>query len=187
MENSILMRFVLVVCFVAFTAGFGPVKTVSAAPADDSPGRVPIHIEADRMESDHQREAVLFAGNVEASQGDLLIRADEMTVFYAKPKEGDGPGTEKSIDNLHATGNVKIVKQDWAATGDVVEYKADERKVVLTGNTKVFQDNNTVSGDRVVLFLDEGKSVVEKQGTDEGGRVKAFFYPEKENDQNVNQ
>jgi len=186
MENSTLPRFFLIVCLVVFAAGFAALETVSAAPADDSPGRVPIHIEADRMESDHQREAVLFAGNVEASQGDLLIRADEMTVFYAKPREANGPGAEKSIDNLHATGNVKIVKQDWAATGDVVEYKADERKVVLTGNTRVFQDNNTVSGDRVVLFLDEGKSVVEKQGTDEGGRVKAFFYPETEKENNVN-
>ena len=186
MENSILSRFVLIVSLFVFAASFGSVRTVSASSVDYSPGRVPIHIEADRMESDHQREAVLFAGNVEASQGDLLIRADEMTVFYAKPKEANGSGADKSIDNLHATGNVKIVKKDWAATGDVVEYKADERKVVLTGNTKVYQDNNTVSGDRVVLFLDESKSVVEKQGTDEGGRVKAFFYPEKEQEDKDN-
>ncbi|MEN8142177.1 MAG: lipopolysaccharide transport periplasmic protein LptA [Thermodesulfobacteriota bacterium] len=186
-EKSTLSRFALIICLLVFATGFGLAGLAAASFTGDEPGRVPIHIEADRMESDQQREAVVFAGNVEASQGELLIRADEMTVYYRKSAEDDGPGKDKSIDNLQATGNVKIIKKDWVATGDLVEYKAVERKVVLTGNTKVFQDNNMVTGDRVVLFLDEGKSVVEKQGADESGRVKAFFYPEKANDNNTNQ
>lgn len=168
-------------------AGLGPVNIGLASSTEDVPGRAPIHIEADRMESDQQREAVSFVGNVEASQGDLLIRADEMTVYYRKSTDPDKSGVDKGIDNLQAIGNVKIIKNDWVATGDLAEYKSVERKVVLTGNTKVFQDNNMVSGDRVVLYLDEGRSVVEKQGEDESGRVKAFFYPEQENDKNTNQ
>ena len=182
MENNSLSRFVLIFGLLVVAAGVGLPGIGAAQPADESPERAPIHIEADRMESDQQREAVLFAGNVEASQGELLIRADEMTVYYRKSGEAEKLAARQSIDSLQATGNVEIIKKDWVATGDLVDYEAEERKVILTGNTKVFQDNNMVSGDRVVLYLDEGKSVVENQGVGEGGRVKAFFYPKKNND-----
>jgi lipopolysaccharide export system protein LptA len=186
MENRTLRRFVLIICLMFFGVGFGPVGIGTAQSVDDSPEKAPIHIEADRMESDQQQEAVLFAGNVEATQGELLIRADEMTVYYKKSEGNGKPEARKSIDSLQATGNVEIIKKDWVATGDLVDYKAEERKVILTGNTKVFQDNNMVSGDRVVLYLDEGKSVVENQGASDGGRVKAFFYPEKGNEDKDN-
>lgn len=180
-----MSRYILIICLITLAVSSGAAGQGIAASADDSLGRAPIHIEADRMESNQQKEEVLFVGNVEASQGELQIMADQMTVFYRKSSGTDKPGTEKRIDNLQATGNVKVVKNEWVATGDQAEYKADERKVVLTGNTKVFQDNNMVTGDRVVLFLDEGKSVVEKQGRDESGRVKAFFYPETAKDNNL--
>lgn len=145
--------------------------------------REPIHIEADRMESDQKSEVVLFFGNVEARQGDLLIQAERMTVYYQKPAAAGtaappGEETSRAIEKLLASGTIKIVKQNWVATGDQLEFISGERKIVLTGNTRVWQDNNLVTGDRIVLFLDEGKSVVEKNGTGDGGRVKAFFYPE---------
>ena len=151
--------------------------------------KAPIHIEADRMESDQKKEAVVFAGNVEAKQGDMVIRADEMTVFYQAEQEDEETGKQqapasagvaaggKSIRKLFAKGNVKIVKEGWIASGDMVDYFAEERKVLLTGNTKVWQDNNMVSGETVTIFLDEGKSIVERS-PEEGERVKAFFYPQ---------
>jgi lipopolysaccharide export system protein LptA len=145
--------------------------------------REPIHIEADRMESDQKTEAVIFVGNVEARQGNILIQAERMTVYYQKPPAGEStqPKTgdpSRAIEKLLATGGVKIVRENWVATGDQLEFLSGERKIVLTGDTKVWQDNNLVTGDRIVLFLDEGKSVVEKDTTREGERVKAFFYPE---------
>jgi lipopolysaccharide export system protein LptA len=136
------------------------------------------------MESDQKSEAVLFVGNVEARQGELLIQAARMTVYYQKPRaEGSqltGSEAGRAIEKLLASGSVKIVKQNWVATGDQLEFISGERKIVLTGNTKVWQDNNLVTGDRIVLYLDEGKSVVEKSDAETGERVKAFFYPEAE-------
>lgn len=73
---------------------------------------------------------------------------------------------------------MEITKQGWVATGNQAEYFSEERKVVLTGNTKVWQNNNLVTGDTFVMYLDEGKSIVEK-GQKKGERVKAFFYPNK--------
>jgi len=170
----------LIFALVLFHPGASPAS--EAAKVDFS--REPVHIEADRMESDQKTESVLFVGNVEAHQADLGIKADRMTVYYqraAAPK-ADSKNTAaeatRAIDRLVANGKVEIVKLQWTATGDQLEYISRDRKIILTGNTKVWQDNNLVTGDRIVLYLDEGKSIVERKSSGEGERVKAFFYPD---------
>ncbi|MBU0485109.1 MAG: lipopolysaccharide transport periplasmic protein LptA [Proteobacteria bacterium] len=154
--------------------------TLVSVVAKAEEGAGPVNITADRMESNRKENSIYFAGKVEAKQGNLIIRADEMTVFYKGGSEADGAlgaaDTSKSISKLLAGGNVEIVSDGWLATGDNVDYFSDERKVVLTGNTKVWQDSNMVSGERIVLYLNEGKSVIERG--ENGERVKAFFFPE---------
>lgn len=176
-----MSKFTLTIVLNIILACCGIRTTVYAAPLNDISAKEPIHIEADRMVSDQRKESVLFDGNVEATQGDMVIRADQMTVYYRKADGNTATpvsGAGKSIDNLQATGNIKIIKQDWLASGDRMEFETEGRKVVITGNTKVWQGNNTVTGDKVILYLDEGKSVVENQAKDTGNRVKAFFYPD---------
>jgi lipopolysaccharide export system protein LptA len=138
----------------------------------------PIQIVADRMESHQKEEAVVFVGNVEASQEGVVIRADEMTVYYARPA-ADAANVEvdsQKISKLRARGNVRVNQENWIATGDALEYFSEERRVLLTGNTTVLQNDNKISGDRIILYLDEGRSVVERD--DEGGeRVKGVFFP----------
>jgi lipopolysaccharide export system protein LptA len=179
----VFSRFSRICIFSAWLSALCLANALAAAPAANQTDSGPIHVEADRMESDQLNAAVLFVGNVEARQGDMLITAERMTVHYGKnDAAADGPDREnKSIESLVAEGKVKITRQDWVASGDWLEFKSDERKVVLTGNTRVWQDNNLVTGDRVVLYLDEGKSVVEKGDRQDGERVKAFFYPEADN------
>jgi len=143
----------------------------------------PIAIEADRLESSQEQSSVVFSGNVQANQGDLIINADEMTVFYTRtaiqqaspPAENTAPQARK-IDKIMARGNVKIVQGDRVAAGDTMDFNADDRIVILSGNAKAWQDQNMISGEKIVLYLDEGKSVVEKSGS-EGERVRAFIYP----------
>ncbi|MEW6520455.1 MAG: lipopolysaccharide transport periplasmic protein LptA [Thermodesulfobacteriota bacterium] len=139
----------------------------------------PIHVEADRMVSKQKESAVIFSGNVDAKQGALNIHADEMTVYHqsqpaAAGAKQDGP---QKIEKLFADGNVKIVQENLVATGKHMEFFAEQRKVLLTGDTKVWQDNNLVTGEKVMLDLNTGTTVVEPD-KDNGGRVKAFFYPE---------
>ena len=72
----------------------------------------PISIEANRMVSQENQNSVIFLGKVDARQGTLTIRAEEMTVFYseekekAAKKEGDKP-TNK-VEKLICKNNVKI-------------------------------------------------------------------------------
>jgi len=163
---------------------FPPSASLAKEAAKVDLSKEPVHIEADRMESDQKTESVLFVGNVEAHQADLAIKADRMTVFYQRGTTGNSATNNKAevatraIDRLTANGTIEIVKLQWTATGDQLEYISRDRKIILTGNTKVWQDNNLVTGDRIVLYLDEGKSVVERKSSGEGERVKAFFYPD---------
>ena len=157
-----------------------------------NPDAKPIYIEADRMESDEQQDVVVFTGQVQAKQDDVVILADEMTVHYAaapaddaagkETRKGNTPGKKagensitRNINTILARGHVKIVKGEWYAIGDTMRYFADERKVHLTGNAKAFQDQNTITGEHIIMYLDEGRSVVERSGP-QGQRVKALIY-----------
>lgn len=145
-----------------------------------APPKTPVQIEADQMLSSQKDNSVYFSGQVHAKQEDLTIHSDEMTVYYTadaaagKQKNGD---QGKDIQRLLAKGHVEITKQGWIATGDQAEYFSEDRKVVLTGNTKVWQNNNLVTGDTFIMYLDEGKTIVERSAK-KGERVKAFFYPD---------
>jgi lipopolysaccharide export system protein LptA len=175
-------------CFLAFLF----LILVGMAGGEERPA-TPIRIEADRMESSSQEQTIIFAGHVEARQDDIRIQADTMTVTYVRPqnggdgKEGEGEarttlaGTDpgRDISKLTAEGHVEINRQDWRAVGERLEFFSAEKKVIMTGNAKAWQDKNMVSGERIVLFLDEGKSVVERS-SGKGERVKAFIYPEGE-------
>ena len=166
-------RFMLLSPFLAAGPGL-------AAPASTPAGtnKPPIHIEADRMVSMKDDNAVFFSGNVDAKQGQMVIRAAEMTVYYLSNEEKAKlpQSEERSLKKLFASGNVEIQNDGMTGTGDKMEYYEAERKMILIGNSKVWQDNNLVTGHTVVVFLDQGKSIVER-GEKKGERVKAFFYP----------
>lgn len=138
--------------------------------------RSPINIEADRMESSQEKNVVNFSGNVEARQNDLTIMADRMTVHYAAGAPAKESGI-RAVQSIKAEGNVRMKRVNWTASSDRMEYYEKDHKVVLLGNSKVWQNNNMVTGDRVEVFLDEGRSVVER-GKEKSERVKAFFYPQ---------
>ena len=153
--------------------------------------KTPVQIEADQMLSSQKDNSVFFSGKVEAKQEALTIHSDEMTVHYTVGTEaGKQAKAEKNtgsvqspldggIERLVAKGHVEITKEGWVATGNQAEYFSKERKVVLTGDTKVWQNNNLVTGDTFTMYLDEGKSIVERNSK-KGERVKAFFYPDAE-------
>lgn len=158
-----------------------------AGALDDS--SEPIHIEADRMVSSDKDSAVVFVGNVDAKQGNLVIRTDEMTVYYVQDKNGSGKKNSSQVEKLICRGNVEISEGDWLGTGNRMDYFAKDRKVILSGDAKGWQGQNMVSGKTITYYLDEGRSVVEGPTAPGGGsgtkkdggkpeRVKAVIHPE---------
>jgi lipopolysaccharide export system protein LptA len=144
---------------------------------------LPIRIEADRMETSQDQSAIMFSGHVQTEQGNLIINADQMTVHYSGgqigPDSATGPeagALTQQIDSISAQSNVKIVQEEWIATGDTMDFNAEKRIIVLSGNATAWQGQNMVSGEKITLYLDEGRSIVERSAQ-EGERVKAFIYP----------
>lgn len=143
----------------------------------------PVHVEADRMESLQNENAVHFTGRVVAKQDNLIIHSDSMTVYYLSEEEKAKlpAGDTRKMKKLYATGHVELQNEGWIATSDSMEYFEQERKVILTGHAKAWQDNNIVTGESITLYLDQGKSIVDRSQKP-GERVKAFFYPGSESE-----
>lgn len=153
----------------------GLLLAASALAADDS--SAPIHIEADRMISQEQDNSVVFIGNVDARQGDITIRSEEMTVYYTQDDKNKGKSSSNQVKRLICKKNVEITQDDWLGTGNRMDYLAKDRKVILTGNAKAWQGQNMVSGKTITYYLDEKRSIVE-QDTSKKERVSAVIHPE---------
>lgn len=136
-----------------------------ASPLSLYAGDEPIHIEANRMSSTERTNSVVFTGQVDARQGDVRIRSDEMTVYYTLNDQdqaagNDGKPVTQQVDKLVCTGNVEITRGEWLGTSKKMTYLSRERQVILTGNAKAWQNRNMVSGEKIVYYLDEGRSEV---------------------------
>ncbi len=173
--STIILALVGIIAICAPAFGAQPVTPIKKKPQQ------PIHIEADKMVSRQKEDAVVFSGNVRATQGELILNADTMTVFHNKENAGktENTGGQGKIKKMIATGNVKLTNKGWVATGDQVEFYSQSRKVLLKGNTRVWQGNNIITGETIELDLDADTTIIEPD-TEKGGRVKAFFYPDSE-------
>lgn len=128
--------------------------------AEDS---APISIAADQMMSTEKTNSVTFKGDVDATQGGLRIRSDEMTVHYSAAggvKDASGKDVSQQVDKIICTGNVEITRDDWLGTSKKMTYLAKKREILLTGNAKFWQGQNMVAGEKIIYYMDEGRSEV---------------------------
>jgi len=81
------------------------------------------------VEFDYVKNLAYFTDNVKVKSSDGDIDADKITVDL-------NPGTKK-INDIVATGHVKITQRDNVAYGDNAKYNEAEKKVSLSGNPKI--------------------------------------------------
>ena len=161
------LQSMMIICLILFVAG----------PGFSEESSEPIRIEADRMVSQEQENSVVFIGNVDASQGQVTIRADEMTVYYSQNNKSQTKTQSSKVKKLICKGNVEVTQDDWLGTGRRMDYFAKDRKVILSGDAKAWQGQNMVSGKTITYYLDDKRSIVE-QDTSKPGRVKAVIHPD---------
>jgi len=158
-----------------FVLGTVSVRAQQQKPAEPDKAE-PIHITSNQVEAFQQQHQVVFSGHVVATQKDIVVRGDKMTVFYADKGQGDAKGSDLgggSVDKIVVEGNVQITQGERVATGKVATYYRAENKVVLTGDPRVVRNQDSIQGDRITLFLDSEKSIVESGPS---GRVQATIY-----------
>jgi lipopolysaccharide export system protein LptA len=157
------LAILLLIMLLALTGAGGAAEP----PATDSSfGAQPIHITSDRLETDDAAGQVKFRGNVVARQGDVVIYAQEMIVFYR--------AAGREVERVEASQNVRIVQGPKIATGQKGVYYRSEGRIVLTGSPRVHQGEDFVEGDEITVFLGEDKSIV---SSEDGSRVNAVFHP----------
>jgi lipopolysaccharide export system protein LptA len=141
--------------------------------ADD----LPIQIEANHMLSVEKTNSVQFSGDVDAKQGNVRIRCDEMVVYYTQAGKITGNTDNKSqqLEKLTCDGNVEVTKEDWLGSSQKLLYLKKVRQVILTGKAKAWQGQNMVTGDKIIYYLDQGRSEVV------GGRPEASVSPSSQN------
>lgn len=142
----------------------------------------PMEITSDRMEAFNEKKVVVFSGNAMARQGNNVLKADKLLLYYKADKAGkkDKIGTietEKTgdLEKIEAKGNVSLTQEGRVATGEDAVYFRDSNKVILTGNPVLKEGKNSIRGDRVTVFLNENRGVVESNTQ---RQVKAIIYPQ---------
>jgi len=121
----------------------------------------PVKITSQTLEADNKSNRVTFKGNVVATQEDMVIFSDIMTVKYE---------TRGSIRRIEASGNVKMTQKDRIATGKKIVFYNPEQKIVMTGNPRIWQDDNLISCEKITVLLEEDKIFFE-------GKVDSVIYP----------
>jgi lipopolysaccharide export system protein LptA len=133
-----------------------------------SAGKEPITVNANTLEFDYKSGKLVYRGQVVASQGDMKLESDELTVLLDRAQEG-------KITEVVAEGDVRMSKGTRHATAGRAVFDQSKRQVVLSEHAVLHDGPNEVSGERVVVYLDDERSVVEGGS----GRVKAVLFPPK--------
>ncbi len=133
----------------------------------------PIEINADSLEVLQKDQRAVFRGNVDARQGRLRLKADELEVHYLSKAEGGQVGG--AITRIDARGNVLVSSPTETAQGDAGVYDVTAKAITLTGKVVLTRGDNVIRGQRLVLDLATGKSRIEGGG----GRVRGYFVPGK--------
>ncbi len=154
-------------------AGQGLVDSLSFADRDD-----PIDIRSQSLEFSFEDKRVRYRDKVVATQGDVKLTCNLLTVIYEDQAQQAGqkstqktasqsrsaatPATsDQRLKEIIAEGNVKVVAENGYATGKKLVFNDSKRTVVLSGDAILHEGSNQVSGDRVTVYLDEKRSVVE--------------------------
>jgi lipopolysaccharide export system protein LptA len=149
----------------------------------------PVDVTADRIEVQDRADRAIFVGNVHATQAELTLDTDRLTVAYsnkptaspAQPPAGSGstaPGNNVQIHRLDAAGGVVVHSPTETAKGDFGIYDLDHKLITVIGNVRLTQGQNIVNGQRLVINLDTGRAVVDggPPGVNSsGGRVSGHF------------
>jgi lipopolysaccharide export system protein LptA len=165
------------------TAALAQVKQeqpVSALKGHNS--NAPVDVTADRIEVQDRADRAVFVGNVHATQAEMTLETQRLTVAYSNKAGGAGATSSAAggvqIHRLDAAGGVVVRSPSETAKGDLGVYDLDRKLITLIGNVQLNREQNQVNGSRLVIDLNSGRAVVDggPPGVNSsGGRVSGHF------------
>lgn len=144
---------------------------------------LPIEITADKLDVDQPQKLATFTGNVDAVQGELVLSADRLRVYYYGEGQEAPAGASSSIRRIEADGNVFVSSPSETAQGTAGVYDVESNQLSLEGSVVLTQEDNVIRGERLEIDLTSGQSqVLAAAASSAGGeppqRVRAIFTPQ---------
>ncbi|WP_158972160.1 lipopolysaccharide transport periplasmic protein LptA [Paraglaciecola sp. L3A3] len=136
-----------------------------------------IKVASNYQEGDGINKQAIYRGNVQISQGSLVVTADEVKVDASQ-----GEGNEIFI----ATGNPAEYSQQQedgskvTAKAKEIMYRRDTRSLSLKGDAQIEQNSSSVKGNSI-MFNMELEQIIAQGNNQESGRVITIFQPESKN------
>ncbi|MCF2947593.1 lipopolysaccharide transport periplasmic protein LptA [Paraglaciecola aquimarina] len=133
-----------------------------------------IKVASNYQEGDGINKKALYRGNVQISQGTLVVKADELEVDASQ-----GEGNEV----FTATGNPAEYSQQQedgsmvTAKANRILYQRNTRSLSLDGNAEIEQNASSVKGNSI-MFNMELEQIIAQGNNQESGRVITIFQPE---------
>lgn len=180
-----MKKIYFIVFFIILTISTGAWAQVGLNQKNKLSKNEPIELVADKMEAFQESKMVVFSGNAVATQGDIKMKSDRLSIFYKKSRdkkekigqqEVEGTG---DLDRIEATGHVTITQKDMMATGKNAVYYHDNGQFVLSGNPVLQQGNNVIKGCKVIFYSNEERGRVEPCAQENSGRVTATIHTQK--------
>ena len=125
----------------------------------------PIDFDAARIEVRDKDNQALLSGAVKIVQAEMTLTADNVKIFYDRPKTGD-----PQVKRLDADGNVVLTTPTEKASGRYGIYDVTQKQVTLIGSVVLNRGESVLRGQRLAIDLDSGRSTLDGAGA--GGTAK---------------
>ncbi len=180
-----MWMWLLLLNLAAWSAAMSAHSVEAGLTKPDDTSAVSTTITAKKMTVRNQDSQAVFEGSVVLTRGSLIVYSDRMVVSFRPQENGSSTGDDRkareggknglpakgtdstpsvsnrAINQIVATGRVKIEKDTGSATCQKAVYYQNEEKIVLTGDPVAWDKGTRVSGKQITMFLAEDRSVVE--------------------------
>lgn len=141
----------------------------------------PVKISAETLEWHNERQVGIYQGRVEASQGELQLESNRLTL-YRGPEGQLARAVAEGSDQLAYMRDLPSLNEPqieaWAETMD---YQLEQGKIVLTGQALLIQGDDRFQGHRLTYNLNSQDLTAEK-AEGEDSRIEVILTPQRSGD-----
>lgn len=114
-----------------------------------------------RVQNDGDSAYFIFSDQVELHATNLFLKCDQLEVFAVRRAENEGDlGTLGAIEEIIATGNVRIEQAERVATAGKAVVQPNKQRIVLTESPVVVQAGTKLEADELIIERGAGTIVV---------------------------
>ena len=124
----------------------------------------PIQIESDSLEVSEADARADFKGNVNVTQGEMVLKSGSMRVYYSGDQGSVSTGTAE-IERIELSDDVFLQSGTQTATADAGTYDMQSERLTLSGDRVVLSEgDNVLVGCKLTVEVANGNARLESCG-----------------------